>query len=73
MKFVTSAYLEVAVKLLVSATVKGFCFVEEKEGREIEIRRSRVREIQVKKIFLPYLMALSYFIVFLYFIAFFLV
>jgi len=65
MKFVTSAYLEVAVKLLVSATVKGFCSVEERaESGEIEKMRKRIREKQVKKVFLPYLIVLSYFMVF---------
>jgi hypothetical protein len=56
MKFVTSAYLEVAVKLLVSATVKGFCSVEERAERgEIEKIRSRIREKWMKNIFLSYL------------------
>jgi len=73
MKFVTSAYLEVAVKLLSSATVKGFFFVEERAERgEIEKIRSRIREKQIKKIFLLYLIALSYFMAFLYLMALFL-
>ena len=45
MKFVTSEYLEVAVKLLASAMVKGFGSVEERAQRgEIEKKRSRIRE-----------------------------
>ncbi len=73
MKFVTSAYLEVAVKLLVSAMVKGFCSVEERAERgKIEKIRSRIREKWMKNIFLLCLIALSYFMVFLYLIAFFL-
>jgi hypothetical protein len=56
MKFVTSVYLEVAVKLLISATVKGFCSVEERAERgEIEKIRSRIREKRTKNIFLSYL------------------
>jgi len=71
MKFVTSAYLEVAVKLLVSATVKGFCLVEERADREeIEKIRSRIREKHAKKIFLTYLVAFSYFMTFFPYIEF---
>ncbi len=42
MNFMTSACLEVAVKLLASATVKGFCCVEEKD--RVEERRKRVED-----------------------------
>ncbi len=48
MNFMTSACLEVAVKLLASATVKGFFCVEEKERvaerrNRVEDRRNRIR------------------------------
>ncbi len=47
MNFMTSACLEVAVKLLDSATVKGFCCVEEKD--RVEDRRKRVEERRKRK------------------------
>jgi hypothetical protein len=47
MNFMTSACLEVAVKLLDSATVKGFFCVEEKD--RVEDRRKRVEERRKRK------------------------
>ena len=46
MNFMTSACLEVAVKLLDSATVKGFCCVDEKD--RVEERRNRVEDRRKK-------------------------
>ena len=65
MNFMTSACLEVAVKLLASATVKGFFCVEEKDRVEerrnrVEDRRKRIRGRYIRMCFFCFFIKFSF-------------